>query len=172
MSRSHLTYRSLNRLALSLVGLLLSAALYSTSLWAAAPSIEVQHPVVRAVPPGSETTAGFMTLYNRSQEDRVLISADSDLSQATELHHHIMSEGVMRMRRLTRIELPAGQAVKLQPGGLHLMLIGLQRIPAEGETVQINLQLDNGETIEVLTPVRKVSTEMMSSSHHQKKSGN
>lgn len=165
MFDSHHTHRLPHRLSLSLIGVLLSTVLYSTGLWAA-PSIEVQHPTVRAVPPGSETTAGFMTLYNHSQEDRVLVGADSDLSEVTELHHHIMSEGVMRMRRLTRIELPAGQTIKLEPGGLHLMLIGLKHIPTEGDTVQINLQLDNGETIEVLTPVKKISTEMMSSHSH------
>ncbi|ODC04694.1 hypothetical protein BFW38_15325 [Terasakiispira papahanaumokuakeensis] len=165
MRDARLTHSFPGQLALSIIGLLLSAALYSSGLWAA-PSIEVQHPTVRAVPPGSETTAAFMTLYNPTQEDRVLVGADSDLSEVTELHHHIMSEGVMRMRRLTRIELPAGQTVKLEPGGLHLMLIGLKQIPAEGDTVQLNLQLDNGEVIEVLTPVKKVSTEMMSAHEH------
>ena len=109
---------------------LLGTLVVSSSLWAA--DIEIQTPYARAVPPGQPNSAAFMQLINRGQEAVALIGARSEASRVVELHTHTQEQGVMRMRQIKRIELPAGERVDLQPGGLHLMLIGLQAPPVRG----------------------------------------
>lgn len=43
--------------------------------------------------------------------------------------------------------VPTGQRHRLEPGGLHIMLIGLTRDIKAGETVPVELEFSNGETV-------------------------
>lgn len=134
-------------------------ALFSLPLFGAAAqaqSIAVEDARVRAVPPGSPTTAAFMTLTNPGEADRALVAAASPLAGRLELHNHAMVDGVMRMRRVEAIPLPAGETVRLAPGSWHLMMFDLAATPAEGERVTLTLTLDDGETLSVEAPVQRV----------------
>jgi copper(I)-binding protein len=73
-------------------------------------------------PPG-RMMAGFMHLENRGPEPIVLTHAESERFGRVEIHTMSMDDGVMRMRELDSLELPAGNTVVLEPGGLHLMLM-------------------------------------------------
>ncbi|OQX46375.1 MAG: hypothetical protein B0D86_01770 [Candidatus Sedimenticola endophacoides] len=115
----------------------------------------------RAVPPGQPNSASFMMIKNTSDRDAALVSARCNVSQVTELHTHIMEDGMMKMRQVPRIELPAGQMVMLKPGGLHVMLIGLQQQLRPGDTVDLTLTFDDGSSTEVSAPVRKLQMKMM-----------
>ncbi|MDP6552540.1 MAG: copper chaperone PCu(A)C [Arenicellales bacterium] len=115
--------------------------------WAA--TLEVQAPMVRMVPPGQSVSAAFMVLHNHGMSERSLVAAHSDVADAVELHNHIMEDGMMKMRRLDAIAIPGhGQAV-LQPGGFHIMLIGLSRSLEMGEQVLIELEFADGERLAV-----------------------
>ncbi|MGC9385616.1 MAG: copper chaperone PCu(A)C [Hydrogenovibrio sp.] len=116
--------------------------------WAAsvADAVEVENPYVRMVPPGAAATAAFMVLKNTSNQDHALVSAKAYINKVTELHTHIHDNGVMRMRQVKQIDLPAGKAVSLQPGGLHIMLINLTEPVKEGEEIKIDLTFDDGST--------------------------
>ena len=129
------------------------AALLSTPL---AAEIVVHDPYVRAMPPGQPNTAAFMQIENRGEQGRAVVEARSDVSEVVELHTHSHVDGMMQMRRIERIELPAGEMVELQPGGLHVMLIGLLQPLAAGERVALELVLDDGSGIEVDAEVREV----------------
>lgn len=137
--------------AAALLALVLGAG---TTLGAGA--IEVTDAYVRAVPPGAPNSAAFLALSNGSGEPRALVSAESPASEAVELHTHTMDGGMMRMRRVDRIEVPAGGRVALEPGGLHLMLIGLKRPLAPGDQVALTLIFDDGSRSELAAPVRPV----------------
>ncbi|MEQ6916101.1 copper chaperone PCu(A)C [Halomonas aquatica] len=121
-----------------------------------AQSITVDDPRVRAVPPGSTTTAAFMTLSNPGETDLALVGGRSPLAVTLELHNHVMVDGVMQMRRVEAIPLPAGETVHLAPGGWHLMMFDLAAVPVEGERVELTLTLDNGERLVVEAPVRRL----------------
>ena len=123
---------------------------------ASADNLTVDDPYVREVPPGSPATAAFMTLHNNSERTVRLISADNSIAEHTELHNHVNVDGVMQMRQIEAIEVPAGASTTLAPGGLHLMLIGLQTSVTEGDQVQLSLNFDNGETLEMDASVRPV----------------
>ena len=128
-----------------------------------ADTMTVDDPYVREVPPGSPATAAFMTLHNSSDSTVRLISADNSIAEHTELHNHVELDGVMQMRQIEAIEVPAGGSTTLAPGGLHLMLIGLPSPVSEGDQVGLSLTFDNGDTLELDAPVRPV----MPMRHHQ-----
>lgn len=137
------------------------------SATALAQSLTVEEARVRAVPPGSTTTAAFMELTNPGETDLALVGGSSPLAGSLELHNHVMVDGVMQMRQVETIPVPAGETVRLAPGGWHLMLFELARIPVEGESVELTLTLDNGETLTVEAPVKRVQPmEMQDDGQH------
>ncbi|MBW8269654.1 copper chaperone PCu(A)C [Caldovatus aquaticus] len=113
-----------------------------------APPIEVSAAWSRAAPQGG-TGAGFLVLRNRGATPDRIVAASSPLARAVELHTHIREGDVLRMRPVPAIELPPGAEVRLAPGGLHLMLIGLQRPLREGDRVPVTLTLERGGTLTV-----------------------
>jgi copper(I)-binding protein len=119
-------------------------------------AISVIDPYARAVPPGQPNSAVFMQISNDGADDRALLSAASGVSEVVELHTHRMEDGMMKMRRVDRIDLPAGETVALAPGGLHVMLIGLKQQLQPGDDVPITLTLDDGSELSVTAPVRMV----------------
>lgn len=113
-------------------------------VWA---QLEVVDGYVRGLPPGQTVTAAFMTLRNSADTDIVVNSASSPLAKSLEFHGHSHEDGMMRMRELEELRIPAGGELKLSPGGLHLMLIDLQRAVKEGDEVEIEICTDSGECL-------------------------
>lgn len=131
--------------------------------------IQVHQPFVRLMPPMQPNTAAFMRLENASLNDRVLVGAVSDVAEAVELHTHSVVDGMMQMRQVQHIDLPAGDTVALQPGGLHIMMIGLKAPLEDGQLVEITLRYDDGTEQSIKAPVRHPNVEMQHSmdDHHQ-----
>jgi copper(I)-binding protein len=68
-----------------------------------------------------------------------------------------MEDGVAKMREVEGgIPVPAGESVTLEPGGLHVMLMGLSKPLAEGETAPLTLRFESGAEIAVDAPIRAV----------------
>ncbi len=133
---------------------LLCLALLSTPVWAF--NIQIEDPFVSPVPPGSPVAAGYMKIHNAGAEDRKIVDASSSVSEYMELHTHTEVDGVMQMRKIPFITVPAGGTTELVPGGLHLMFIDLrQSIPA-GSQVDVQLTFDDGSLIELDMPVRRL----------------
>lgn len=143
--------------------LCLSTALYAGN---AADSVEVDGAFARAVPPGQPNSASFLSLTNRDDVDHALTGADSNASEVVELHTHLMEDGMMKMRRVDKIDLPAGETVKLEPGGLHIMLIGLEKQLMPGEDVEVTLIFEDGSRTTLKAPVKKVEVKMDHHKHH------
>ena len=80
---------------------------------------------VRPSNPGQEVGAAYMTFL--SSQDTTLISVESDITNAIEIHSMSVENGVMKMRMLDTLELQAGKPYKLEPGGFHLMLFDLKK---------------------------------------------
>lgn len=135
---------------------LLSLLLLVLSPLALAQSIQVMHPYARAVPPGQTNSAAFMMLKNSSSEQVSLVKAQSSVSDVVELHNHIMDNGVMKMRQVPEVVIPAGGKAELKPGSFHVMLIGLRQDLKEGDMVQVKLHFSNGEMADIEMPVKKV----------------
>jgi len=143
------------------VMLLSALCCFSGALFAsAADQVSVADAYVRAVPPGQPNSASFMTLTNGSANPVVLKGAESPAAKVVELHTHTMSDGMMRMRQVEKIDLPAGETVKLQPGGLHVMMIGLKDKLVPGEAIDMSLVFDDGSKLPIKVPVVKLQMKM------------
>lgn len=145
--------------------LILAATLSACALpaWA---EVSVSEAYVRAVPANQINSAAFMTLTNKGESDLALISATSSAAKTVELHTHQHDNGVMRMRRIDEIKLPAGEAVTLQPGGLHVMLIGLTQPLNPDHNVDLTLKFsDNSEEV-LNVPVKSVVGMMPNKTPH------
>lgn len=92
-----------------------------------ASDITIQDAYVRAVPPNLSNSASFMKIKNDGDKTIYLESAYSNVAQNVELHEHTMSNGMMKMQQVKYIEIPAHSTVELKPGGLHVMLLGLNK---------------------------------------------
>ncbi|MFM9913652.1 MAG: copper chaperone PCu(A)C [Methylophilaceae bacterium] len=95
----------------------------------------------RASRPGQEIGAAYMTLS--SSEWSCLTKVSSGAAGAVEIHSMSMDNGVMKMRMLEHLELPAGKPVKLAPGGFHLMLFDLKKPLAAGGSIDLTLTFEN-----------------------------
>ena len=121
-----------------------------------AADLEIENPFVREMPPTAPATGAFMTLINSSDHDIAIVSAKSDAAKTVELHTHTHDNGVMRMREIPEILVPAMGQAELKPGGLHIMLINPTRALKEGDEVRIVVTLKDGSEQEIIAPVRKI----------------
>lgn len=113
--------------------------------------ITITGPAARASIPNG---AVYLTLTNQGEGDDVLLKVETDVAQAAELHEtQIDAEGVMRMRPLDRLPLPAGEPVILEPGGKHIMLLDLEGEIAQGDTIQLTLNFEKAGPVTVEVPV-------------------
>ncbi len=110
---------------------------------------------VRVPLPSKNETALFVVLENHSAERRAVVSASSDVAQTVEMHEMKMDRAVMVMRPVSEIGIPAKGKTTLNSNGLHLMLFGLKKRPAVGDTIEVTLKLDNGASVAVKAEVRK-----------------
>jgi periplasmic copper chaperone A len=118
----------------------LATVFLATAAFTAQAQVTARDPWVRATVPAQKTTGAFMTLT--SSEDLKVVGASSPAAAKVELHASMSMGGVMQMHALDSIALPAGKAVELKPGGMHVMLIGLARQMKEGEKVPIVLAIE------------------------------
>lgn len=107
---------------------------------------------VRAMLPGQDTTAGYLTIQNRGTKPLALVSVTSPSARAIELHVMKTEDGMMSMRQVQRMEIPPREQVSFEPGGAHLMLIGFQ----PREEIDLRLLFDDGSVVTVKAPVRRV----------------
>lgn len=114
---------------------------------------------VRANAPGQKVGAAYMSLT--SAQDSNLFAVESPAAGTVEIHSMSMKNGVMKMRMLETLPLPAGKLEKLAPGGYHLMLFDLKKPLKAGEQVKFKLSFkdkDNKITQqEVVLPIKETN---------------
>ncbi len=110
----------------------------------AADVVAIMNAWIRQAHPDATVNAGYMTLVNVGSEDLALVKLESTAFEAVELHEMAMADGLMKMRELTEVAVPAGGQARFEPGGRHLMLKGPERPLAEGQTVDLTLTFRSG----------------------------
>ena len=121
--------------------------------------ISIENGYVRGLPPGQTVTAAFMRLINDGDQAVVINGASSNSAERAEFHAHHHSGGMMSMKKVDSIVVPANGVFDLKPGAHHLMLINLTGFLREGDFVDLILQIQSGETIALTLPVRSVLNE-------------
>lgn len=124
---------------------------------AAHAQVIVQTPWVRATVPGQSSTGAFMDLT--SAAGTTLVGVSSPSADMVGVHRMDMTpDGIMKMREVERLPLPAGKTVHLAPGGYHIMLMDLRAPLRQGEKIPLTLTIEDAQkkqqTIEVQAEVR------------------
>jgi len=115
-------------------------------------AIKIENAYTRATVPGQQVAGGFMKIENKGVADQ-LLSASSPAAGEVQLHEMAMDGNVMKMRQVKDIAVPAGGAVELKPGGLHLMFMNIKTPLLAGQTVPVKLKFAKAGEVEVKIPV-------------------
>lgn len=141
------------RLIAALAVLLLAAC----NTQGAAPAIKVTDIWSRAMVAGQTTGAVYMTLSNGGGEDR-LVSVATPAGEAS-IHSTSTENGVMRMRPMHDVPVPANSMVELKPGGTHIMIMGLKAPLAAGSSFPLDLNFEKSGQMKVTVQVRPATAE-------------
>ena len=138
----------------------IAAILALTAGAVSAQSVDVKDAWARATVKGQMASGAFMTLT--AKDGAKLVSATSPVAGVVEVHEMKMDGNVMKMRAVQGgLDLPAGKAVELKPGGHHVMLMDLKQQVKEGESVPLTLVFEGRdgkrETVQVAAPVRALN---------------
>jgi periplasmic copper chaperone A len=125
----------------------------ASAAWAQSSQLEVSNAWARATPGDAANGAAYLTIQSPTA-DR-LVSVSSPVSHRTELHTMSMAGNVMQMRPLGTLDIPAGQPVRLTPGGMHIMLLGLDRPLQEGQHFPLTLDFEKAGAKSVTVAVEK-----------------
>jgi copper(I)-binding protein len=131
----------------------LAGAGFAHPTLAADAKIAVSGVWARATPGNAPNGAAFMTFDNHGADDK-LLAAEAKVAKSVELHTHIKDGEVMKMRQVMAIEVPAGKPVKMEPGGLHVMFLGLNAPLKEGESFPLTLVFEKAGKVDVTVPVK------------------
>ena len=124
--------------------------------------VTVADPWVRGTVAQQRATGAFMKLT--APDGARLVEARSPVAGVVEIHEMTMDNNVMRMRQVPMLELPAGKAVELKPGGYHVMLMDLKAPLKTGDTVELSLVVEGKDgsraTVQLRAPVRALNAPM------------
>lgn len=134
------------------------AVLMTGAAIAQAPSLIVQDPWTRVVP-GSDVAAVYLTLRNPTPQPISVVGVESSLASHAMIHETQTESGQSRMRPHEQLVVPPGRTIKLEPGGLHVMLHGLKQTVAVGQSVALVLLLADGTKVQIAAPVRPLSAQ-------------
>lgn len=133
----------------------IAVVLLSMAASAAIAEVKVKDAWIR--PSTGPNGALFMMIENDSADMDKLKSAKTSDERCDhmELHAHVHEDGVMKMREVEAIEVPANGTAELKPGGLHIMFMTLKEPLEEGKMVPVSLTFENSGLMELEVPVRK-----------------
>ena len=111
----------------------------------------------RATPSGAKVGGGYLTIDNKGAAADKLIGGSSPVAGKIEVHEMAMNNGVMTMRLLRDgLPIPAGQSVKLAPGGYHIMLMDLKAPLKKGDKIPMALKFEKAGDVGVTLDVQDI----------------
>ncbi len=111
--------------------------------------VEVRGAWSRATAPGMPMGAVYGEIENSGEQDVTLLNLVVEGARTAEIHKSVEIDGMMRMREITPFVIPAGQTVVLEPGGKHIMLMGLSSALKQGETVQLTATFSGNQEVKI-----------------------
>lgn len=136
-----------------------AAALFSSALALSAHDYKIgdlviEHPTSFETPKGARAGVGYLVITNAGTTPDTLIEARAGFPRV-EIHTTVEEGGIARMRHVEAIEIAPGETVALQPGGYHIMFMGLGGDPFEvGEKIPATLIFEQAGAIEIEFDVR------------------
>lgn len=118
----------------------------------------VAHAWARATPPGMTVGGAYFTIVNGSKQPDTLVSLSSPAAAKVEMHRTSVEKGLSRMRPAGQIEIAPGQTVKAEPGGFHVMFLGLKSPLSAGMQVPLVLTFQQAGAITVQVEIQSITS--------------
>ena len=129
---------------------------HDTGTTATAGDIAVEGAWARETTLGARAGAVYLTIDNGGDTDDRLVGAASEAAGRAGLHTHLMEDGVMKMRPVEAVDVPAHGGAALKPGGFHVMLTGLKERLKQGATFPLTLDFEKAGKVEVRVKVEDI----------------
>ncbi|WP_411282235.1 copper chaperone PCu(A)C [Gemmatimonas sp.] len=117
------------------------------------PRVDLRHSWARIADSGA-TSGAYMEIDNNDTVPITLVGVMTADAGAAEVHESMQQDDMSHMMPRTALRIPAGDVVKLAPGGLHVMLIDVRRVLAVGDSVRLRLQFSDSTSVAVTVPVK------------------
>ena len=138
------------------LGAVVLVGLIATSSSAAASgALSFEGAWVRASIGSSKVSAVYFVVTNRGDAVDRLLGVEADRAGHAMIHRSVLENGVIRMRHVDAIELAPGESVRLEPGGLHVMLMGVASPLEAGESISLTLVFERAGKRVLSVPVRR-----------------
>ncbi|MEO0444358.1 MAG: copper chaperone PCu(A)C [Pseudomonadota bacterium] len=142
---------------IALVGLAMLFTLFFFDNSKPTPTVEhtetVRHVLGKATSPGVLTTAVYFEIVNTDEIDWVLIGGNTDIAENVEIHEHALIDGLTQMRKIDSITIKKQSSLLFEPGGYHIMLIGLKKQLRSDEKINLSLQFQNREQEDLIVDI-------------------
>ena len=102
----------------------------------------------RPNPEVTDRAAIYLSIVNEGATEGAVVGASSERCDAIEIHETVAAGDIVEMKRLDEIVLPAGRAVEMEPGGLHLMCVGVTEALVEGDAFSLDVELQSGSLLQ------------------------
>ncbi len=112
-------------------------------------ALVIGHPWSRPAPHGMSMGAAYLSITNHGTSEEQLIGASTPVAASVQIHRTTIVDGIARMRPMTEVVIPAGATVKIEPGGIHLMLVDLKAELEAGKRAPLTLEFRHAGKITV-----------------------
>lgn len=127
--------------------------------------VRIENAWVRAMPPSQHNTAAYLTVLNEGRDSVLLIGVSSTPAAKVQVHNSVEIDGMVRMEHLESVPLAAGETLEFSPGGMHLMIMGLEAMPDAGESFRLCLEFEGSAPSCTQAEVRRAAPS--DNEHHQ-----
>jgi periplasmic copper chaperone A len=122
----------------------------------AAKELTIANAWAPATPPTATVGAAYLEIVAANAD--TLLGGSTPAAAKVEMHTNSEQGGMMRMRQLPSVDLRPGQSFSFQPGGAHLMLIGLKAPLLPESHLALTLRFKNAGDLVVDVPVAAPGT--------------
>jgi len=141
----------------SFVFLVIFVTVYSQSLFAETSTtnehISFTKPWIRLLPPTVTNTAGYVAINNSSNQADELLAIWSPTINSMSVHQTKQVDGLLKMLKAENTTIPAKGQLVMQPGGYHMMLMGLEKPLIENDTILIYFEFERAGIVHVSFPI-------------------
>ena len=112
-------------------------------------TIEIEHPYIIKPFSGAKSAAAYLIIRNHDDEEFNLLQVTTTIGRAMLHETTTTDEGVVKMEHLVRVNIPEGDELIMQPGGIHIMIMGISKPLLVGEEIPATLKFNNEIEIDI-----------------------